>query len=548
MPVFVTNSYEGFDNLSPNFEVRLDDKTPYVGFNKDLINFDNNDSVAVTENAPVSFFNKSFVSSQMHSYSVDFFDRMHFIPSALDLGNLVSDQQRTIRVFSAYNETKTLQNIQETNTDGIELDQGALPRDFAPLEEVAYPITALTNGPGEINASLFFNFSGSEDDYTLPIVGQRIVNFPYQYSAGARETFEWYTSIIQSNNADEVRSRLRKNPRQFISVEYPIQKENMIDAQNLLYGWIQRQWAIPLWHESQLVGDILATDTAIPANTDYYDFRENGLVFVYDHQNSSIIEISTIDNGVVNLTRPIGTGFVNPVLAPVRIGIIKGSPTRKTNGYNGYLEIRYQVTENQAVDDSDSIQQYKDHDVYFDEFLIDGEYLNDDFEIKMDIVDYKTGDIAFRSPWDRPKIKRNKTVLLDTNEDIWEYRKFIQRRSGKFSAFWVPTFEADFIPAGSDLIVDSIIVQSNLYSQYSSLRNNIAIKQTNGAYLLREIVDTIQNPDNTETLLLDSAINIDYNDIDIISYLDLRRLDADSVDLRWGEGRVVQSTTSTVTL
>jgi len=79
-------------------------------------------------------------------------------------------------------------------------------------------------------------------------------------------------------------------------------------------------------------------------------------------------------------------------------------------------------------------------------------------------------------------------------------------------------------------------------------RNHVAVLTAEGVWLCRTIIDAAPKPGDISTveLTLDSALNIAATNIRAISFLGLRRLDTDLVELNWRGNSVVTSTVNTV--
>ena len=551
MPVFSSyNPVEmlpvsGAGNYPPSNRVFGDHSSPQAA---NLVSYP---AVSVTSNLPISEREAAISSYNTFGtgFDGDYFNRIHIIPSQIDLGNLVSAQQRDVVVFNAYSDPRDLNNITVSGGDGLTLDGPSTPLTFSPREQITYNLRAETSGPAEIEADYLFDWATDSDDFVFSVVGQRIVNFPYQFSSPATETLEWFTEVLTSRNATtEQRVRIRNSPRQSFRVTYPIPPNQMQNAENLLYGWLQRKWAIPLWNELQEVGPLSSADTVITVDTTNTDHREEGLILVYQAGVGSVtVETPTLTATQLNLARPLGVNFTNAVVMPVRIGRITNKPQRNTNGLNGSLLVNYEILENTTLSTTDP-QQYKGRDVYFDEVLMGGTSLRDEYEIRIDANDYRSGVVEFTSPWEKPRIIRPKRVLLDDLDDIWQYRLWLHRRAGRYVDFWLPTFESNFRITGTGNIVSGFDVKTDGYGQFATKREDIAIKLLDGTWELREITGTVSNPNNTETILIDTPLNRNYEEIEMVCYLGLKRLNTDRVELRWNQGRVVDSTVTMVEL
>ena len=130
---------------------------------------------ALTTHYPVEANGHEIQYIKSNSYFDDFYNRIHISPASLELGNVASEQVSTINLWNAYLTPKILQNI-----DGVEeglnvSGQPNPPFTFAALQERAWNVSILPDGPSTLDALLTWQF-GTEQAQ-LRITGTRIVAF-----------------------------------------------------------------------------------------------------------------------------------------------------------------------------------------------------------------------------------------------------------------------------------------------------------------------------------------------------------------------------------
>ena len=75
---------------------------------------------SIVENRPVIESPRNFSGHTATSFSSIFYNRILVEPLSIDVGNVISKQSYTIKIFNAFiNDTADLNGIQESNTDGI---------------------------------------------------------------------------------------------------------------------------------------------------------------------------------------------------------------------------------------------------------------------------------------------------------------------------------------------------------------------------------------------------------------------------------------------
>ena len=499
---------------------------------------------SIVRNEPISEIPQAYSAWRMPTFLDDYYNRIHIRPSNVNVGNLVSEQQFAIEVWNGFFNNRYLQNIQVQNGGGISLVGAVPPATWAALETKTYQLTVTTDGPPDINAIFHFDWDGAADDGDLRVLGSRIVALPYIFEAPAKEVLEWKTDVLTTNDGSEQRVRLRKKPRQSFNVTYPIPYREMARAENLVYGWLTRRWAVALWSEAQQVGTLLAGTTVINIDTTASDYRDGALIMIWEsNRKSATADVGIVSAGTLTLNRPLAETFNNPWIVPVRLGRIVGNVSRATSGYNGSLEMTYEFSDNIDLDPPAAPTQFLGYDVYFDEALKNGEALTDSLQARVDVVDYGTAaGASFYSPWTYTRIGRPYRFLLQGLEDIWNFRKWLHRRAGRLRPFWVPTFENNMRVAQTGELTQSIEVYADDYREFAPERTHIGILLDDGTWLLRTINAATASGTDTAVIGLDAPININASRIRQISFLGLKRLDADRVELQWNSNRVLECT------
>jgi phage baseplate assembly protein gpV len=118
-----------------------------------------------------------------------------------------------------------------------------------------------------------------------------------------------------------------------------------------------------------------------------------------------------------------------------------------------------------------------------------------------------------------------------------QFREWLHRRAGRYRAFWQPTFESDFRVRSMGTVTTSLIVASDDYLPHSAQRPHLAVEAA-GVWYARTITDAVQLDADRVQLVLNSALNVAAERIARVSYLGLKRLDTDRVEMNWVGGGV----------
>lgn len=495
-----------------------------------------------TDTQPVTEIPSTGAGHRMPAFGDDFYNHIIIEPQSLDVGNLVSNQVRTVDVFNGYFVQKTLTQLLETATTGLSITGDLVPTVYQPLETKTYTLTVTSDGPAIIDASYQFNWSSPEDNKLFAVKGVRLVAIPYQAIAPWSETLEWLTSVITSVSGKEQRVRLRASPRQSFSATFPVPYSEMAKAYNLTQGWKFRTWALPVWSEAQYIAPLTAGAVTIPCETLTSDLREGSLVGIWDSEKvSEIVEISLVSPGSVTLDVALSNSYIRPLLVPVRSATVEGNITRKTSGSSAELGVNFMVKDNITLT-AETPQQYKNEDVYFTSFLLEGEYVQDSVISRDDVVDYNSGIRVKNTPWATAKQSRPFRIRAQTLAETWDVRRFLHRRAGKLKPFWVPSFEDNVTLDDTGLILSALKVRSELYTSMVGHRKDIAVLLSSGVWLLRGVVGAVDQPDGSVVFTLDSALNVQAATISKIMFLTLVRFDADRLELHWPGNAILDVT------
>lgn len=374
---------------------------------------------------------------------------------------------------------------------------------------------------------------------TTQLFGELAI-LPQQAEAPIKETLAFLTDVMQAYNAKEQRLQLRTKARQTFAYTVPLQAWHMAAAFNTGYGAIRKRWAVPIWTEAQFVGTVAENAASIVCDTDNYDLRPASLAMLYAGCDKwQVVEISTVEAGQINIASDV-TAVVGAWLLPVRLGWISDTIDKPTSGHNGKSSVTFEIEDTLELV-GDVPPQYLANDIYYDAPLLSSGTLSRSIEQKLDKNDFDLGVVEYRSTWTNAQFGTPFRWIIEGPAAMRAYKKFLYRRAGKFRAFWTPTFENNMRVANTGTIASTLVIQNDAWTDYASVRTNIAIQRTNGTWLLRTVSNPVQIDATRIQLTLSSALNIPANDIARVSYLGLNRLDSDSIEINWNGNNVAEA-------
>lgn len=485
-------------------------------------------------NYPPSFTGVNSDGVLATTFKDDFYFKIRYLPTRLDLGSLTGGQLRDLHVFNGFFDDRPLSAITLTNGTGISIGPPTPPTTFNPLQLQLYQVTVTVDGPATIDATINFDWAAPTEDGSVSVTGSRIVTFPYLFSTGATETLSWSTDLITKQAGVEQRVRTRNAPRQAFSINAFIPMNQLTTADNLLYGWRGNTWGLPLFSECRfLTGTTSTTSTTVPVNTDNAEFRVGELAIIWQSESVfELIQISSFTTTTItaaqNITRIYNT---NALVAPVIPCRMVSDPVRRTTGYDANVTASFESVQNRVLAQVAAAPQYLGFDVYTDQPLLAGTSSPDTYNTRVDVLDFTAPNAQTFNVWDSTKVSRQFEVELTSTAELWNFRLWLHRRSGRLVPFWMPTFEANFNLISTGLIESQFTVVNEGQAAQGQTRIHVAVRTTSSTWIFAEI-QTLTEVNNTVEVILTAPLNIQADTIEYISYLGLKRLASDRVEIR----------------
>lgn len=366
---------------------------------------------------------------------------------------------------------------------------------------------------------------------------------PYLFQPGLKESLGWLTKVMVSNNGYEQKQRLRNAPRQSFSFNISVPRGEIAKLDTLLFGNRGAEFFMPVSTECRtLISPTSASSPNIDVNTEFADFRVGSQALIYNSpRDFEIVTISSITTSQivadVNISK---IHAVTALVMPLRVGILKGNPKRKTTGDSQLFSGNFLVKENIVLATSPSAVQYKDFDVFLDEPLTVNKFAVDIYDTRVDNVDFGTGVTEQFVPPLKTKIKRSFGLHFDGQEDVWEFRLWVHRRAGKYLPFWMPTWENNFTLLSTGALTTQFLAVNDGQDTLSSGRNDLAVL-TDSGWILRGIVGIVPSGDDL-LVTLDSSLAVNASDITLISFMGRKRLTSDNVSIMWDGNNTAHAT------
>lgn len=354
------------------------------------------------------------------------------------------------------------------------------------------------------------------------------------------ERYEFKTDVHQSFDASsEERIPLLDAARQSFNWAMMAFRDEVPEMFNDLYSWMRKEFLVPQPLESQLVGNL--SDDFIETDTSNLGINIGTLILVQALGVLRVVEVTEIGRYEVIEDVPVyidgyrlneAVTATNAQIQPLRKVIIAGNPSSQANGLMLKPTLNLRVLDSVEYPIADEPQQYKGDDIFFTPLLLDGDFLDINFEQHQVIVDGEIGQFWQFTHWINPLINKNFRVIMRNRQEYIDYKKWFYRRRGRLNPFWLPSYQNNFNFISRS--ASSITVKND---NYLSDRKNIAIK-ANGVWTAHSVTSTSVSGENiVMNLTPQPPVNIER-----VSYLGLYRLNSDAVEFYFKGADIVEAT------
>lgn len=473
------------------------------------------------------------------------YGKLQLNPSYLNLGNVLNDQSRDVEMWNASFFPVTLTGILETNTDGVGIGlPSPIPVTLQPLQAVTFTVGVSTTGPTNMDALFTFDADVLKD-VTLRVVGVRSVVFSIMpdTSKSYVESLEWVTDVITAHDGSEQRSTLNDLPDTQISMSVHQQQEQIHYLDSLLWGWQHRVYLLPLWHRhTALSAPVNEGLKVIPGLTAHVGFKAGGLGILWAaFDRFETFEVVDIQPDHLTIKRPLlGTWGVGTLVAACRPARLPQEVEVSWDHADlASVPLKFIFTDVELEVPVEAPGQYRN----LPTMMIAPNWVSPLTEKNVRNLDVFETDLKARYTVlknDVPYVVRSHAWFLKGKSKIAEFRGWLYSRRGRATPFWAPSWKSDLVlgervEQGKDQITVKSISYRSLYASNDG-RKDIVIFLRAGPPLFRRISNTAAstNPGH-EILVLDAEISqtIELNQVWMICFLCLYRLDADGVELDW---------------
>lgn len=358
----------------------------------------------------------------------------------------------------------------------------------------------------------------------------KVAFIPYPVAAGVTEVLEYLTDVSTSYTAKaEERSMMRALPRQSFECQYQASLGFMQEIYNAIYANIRGKWLIPCWFEAQDAASAVGK-TVFNVDTVYNDIRANTHVLVFQSICKwQLMTVASITATTVTFTD--GVLFAGPVvIIPCRIGWFSAQSDMAPNGYSNVFKGTF------FVDDvltglTEVVPQYNGLDLYTTPY-----YRGDRGSAQVywdeDQVEFDVGNIAHTTTWGNAQYQKQYVFDADGQQAYRGLKNYFYRRAGKWRPFYSPTFESNLQSRSTGNVGTTFKYKDEGYTDnLFAIRKTIAFGMNDGTWLIRTVSNAQHLGNNVDQFTLNTALGVKAEDIHVVSFLALNRLDTDRLEI-----------------
>lgn len=497
----------------------------------------------ITSQLPVTTVPRALDAVRVEHYLTDYYDRIHVAPAVLDMGNLASEQTRTLYVWNAWREAiRTLETVDAQGVDGIDVHApAALPLVFKPLQQRIWTLSVGPSGPPTIDAQLRFQFDDSEAP-SAAIVGVRLIAWmiPPDWTSGITETLTWLTDAQTAYDGTQVRLPCRDTPRRQWEFSVLASDGARVVLEAALYAWTARTWALPVWTDVVWLRQPIAQGAeTITVATTGRDYVAGGLAAIWASPTDyEVVEITDVTADGLVLKHPTQRGWpIGGRVYPCRSAWLTDPPALARHSSAIVAgQVRFQAD---APCDWPAVlpaAMYLGYPVLEDRTNEPGD-LAAAYPRVTALVDNDAGTPLLYDITGRPWMTQRHDWVLHGIVRRSAHRSLLYGLQGRAQAIWVPTW-ADDLALVSDVLetATALTVRWLGYTRYlqgGAGRRHVRIELVDGTIYYRCITAWSELVDGTEQLAIDAPFGVPIARARIrqVSWMMLATLNSDTIEI-----------------
>ncbi|GEK71603.1 MULTISPECIES: hypothetical protein [Halomonas] len=508
-----------------------------------------------TDNLPVTLEPRASIGATAgHATLDDYYETIHVRPALVDVGRLTSSVSREVEVWSAYRDAdRTLEQLDITAGDGINLSGPGLPFTFGPLESTVFTLAVTPEGPATIDARYDLVFSTQERDPHWAVVGTRLIEWTLapNWQGRVKETYRFKTEVLTAFDGTEQRIALRHRPRREFAFDILADGDRDREMRRLLSTWQNRTYAMADWPRGVGTSGVPTGGQSVLLQAPIEDLEVGGLIVLRHGDRSQALEVQALNGDLVTLNSPVAECF--PVGTRAYRGLIVHAEPQ-LRGQRRTAQVGQLSADFREMHIASALQVPAATTIWRGlEVLTRHPNWRESPGLQpawaFDWLDADRGAFDYRTPHDAPKDVRRFTFTLASRADVAELRDTFLRAKGQRGELFVPTWDADLELREGALFIDGTtqlpIRTPDDASRMTTERvyRNVCVRLTDGTQLYRHVVAGGFNNEDP-VLVVDAPWprNIEAHEIVAIHWMPRCRFGSDQMTVQWVTSEVAEIT------
>lgn len=502
------------------------------------------------------------LGSRIRSFFDDYYNRIYVSPTQIDYGAITGDSPVNVRVWNAYYQRSvTLESLEYNSAAGLRVTGEEPPNTISPLGLVQYQVTALAQGPAQINEFVTWVFD-TPWVFDMQVRGARAKAWEFAPSwpptgRTYRVNYEFSTEIITSHSGKQQRIARRIFPRKSLEHQVLLYHDTFRRFKDMTRFGQHHTFLLP--ELPRFVESIARqpSGTSTMRLSSIPDWVQPDVtLWVTANGVVDVRIVESVDGDIVTFrtaalqTWPIGAR-VHPALSG-NLATELSAP-RVTNAV-ARLDLRFEVTPL-----SEPVTPVPAPDRVFngrEVFLKRPNWAN---PVNMrvghetEILDFGKGPVSRFNPVEFGYETYQAVFLNRTAEEAEAMLDFFRRMRGQQGEFYMPTWEYDIVPAErvSALSFGIYVDDQDFATNYkdSTVYRAVFVLMNSGALILRQVAN-IEATETGALLTVTESWGVDFSAADIVmcGWMPVWRLASDSLTIEWMTNSVAQVTLNMVTL
>lgn len=507
-------------------------------------------SAAIVNALPISEPEEVVDGSRATSFWSDYYNRIHVVPAVLDVGNVVTTQTYDVEIWNGYEVPRQYVARSDVGTTGLDLAGVAPPATWRAYESKFFQLTATPDVEFVVEALYAFTFVGA-NQATLQVVGRGdVVVLPLSpdWASTVRHRLSYETNVMRAHGGKEQRVRLLDQPRQaWTMVIRALDASAVRQWESIIFRQQPGRFAVPVWTDGQRLPSALPAGSVSVSGIDTadLDFVDGGLAVLWRSATEfEPITIVSVSAGALSLFSPTNRAWPSGTrLYPAQLARLPSSQRlRRPAHYVAELEVSVEVIANEGLIPQESASAYRGLAV-MDTRPHEPEAPEETWSRVVEVIDNGSAPYVVDDLTGYPDIVRPMRWLVGSRAEAKALRRWAHARAGRAVPFWLPTWRDDLdqtqplAAAGTQLTIRH--VEFARFVSGRPARRDLMIRHSNGTTFYRRIVSASEINEAEEGLTLDASLGVIANPGDLrISFLDLVRLDSDTVEIVWETDQV----------